>query len=191
MTKTNPKKLKPYGDRVNDGAVQLSFTLPVKASPDVKEAAKLYAEKMNLEKVSVVAMEPMGNDFTDFVVYGHAVHTVDLTKIKVPRVDFPEMGYEELKQLMDRRLERPIVVVGACTGTDAHTARSGRPDGDACRDAHGHPYSDGAGHACGRARRAVGLPHRSGHEAWPSGRDGRQPHRPLGRWPGGGGLHPF
>ena len=32
-------KVKPYGDTMNDGKVQLSFTLPVPAGPEAVEAA--------------------------------------------------------------------------------------------------------------------------------------------------------
>lgn len=119
--KVNLKRLKPYGDRLNDGAVQLSFTLPIKASPEAKEAAKQYAEKLNLGNVSVVAMESMGNDYTYFVVYGAAKPTLDFTKIKLPKLEFPQLDYYQLRDLMNQKVDRPIVVVGACTGTDAHT----------------------------------------------------------------------
>lgn len=34
------KRVKPYGDTMNDGKVQLSFTLPVPAGPEAIEAAK-------------------------------------------------------------------------------------------------------------------------------------------------------
>jgi beta-lysine 5,6-aminomutase beta subunit len=121
MYEVNLKKLKPYGDRLDDGAVQLSFTLPVKASPEAKEAAKQYAEHLNLENVSVVTMEPMGEDYTYFVIYATAIPTLDFTKIKVPKLEFPELDYYELRDLMEEKLDEPIVVVGACTGADAHT----------------------------------------------------------------------
>lgn len=63
MLKVNKKKLKAYGDRLDDGAIQLSFTLPVSASPEAKEAAKRYIEQIGLEKVSVATMESMGTAF--------------------------------------------------------------------------------------------------------------------------------
>jgi beta-lysine 5,6-aminomutase beta subunit len=121
MHKVNLKKLKPYGDRMDDGAVQLSFTLPVKPSPEAKEAARRFAEKLNLEKISVTHMESMGGDFTFFIVYGTAWPSIDITKIKVPKLEYPELSYEELKDVMNRSLEDRLVVVGACTGSDAHT----------------------------------------------------------------------
>lgn len=121
MLKINPKKIKPYGDRLDDGMIQLSFTLPVKASAEAKEAARLYVEKIGLERTHVVAMEAMGEGFTHFVAYAHAKPTIDVTRIHVPKADIPEFSYKELVNIMDGSLDRKLVVVGACTGSDAHT----------------------------------------------------------------------
>lgn len=121
MLKVNLKRLKPYGDRLDDGVVQLSFTLPVGVSPEAREAARQYAQRLGLEGVLVATMEPMGEGFSCFVVYGHARHTLDYTKIRVPKIETPQMDFAELKECMASHLERPIVVVGATTGHDAHT----------------------------------------------------------------------
>lgn len=121
MLEVNLKKLKPYGDRLNDGTIQLSFTLPVKESPKAKEAAKKIAQSMNLERVSVVHMESMGSNFTFFVVYGYLKNSLNFTKIRVATLNVPVLNFEELKQLMDKHLKEPLVIVGGCTGSDAHT----------------------------------------------------------------------
>ena len=47
-------KIKPYGDTMNDGKMQLSFTLPVPCGAEAIEAAKLLLKKMGLENPSVV-----------------------------------------------------------------------------------------------------------------------------------------
>ena len=47
-------KIKPYGDTMNDGKMQLSFTLPVPCGAEAVEAAKLLLKKMGLENPSVV-----------------------------------------------------------------------------------------------------------------------------------------
>src|SRR4029077_11720872 len=39
------KHLRPYGDKWNDGIVQVSFTLPLRLTPVATEAAKRYAAK--------------------------------------------------------------------------------------------------------------------------------------------------
>ena len=38
--------VKPYGDALNDGKVQLSFTLPVPYGEEAEECAKQYARKL-------------------------------------------------------------------------------------------------------------------------------------------------
>ena len=121
MLKINQKKIKPYGDRLDDGMIQLSFTLPIKASAEAKEAARLYVDKVGLERAHVVAMEAMGDQFTHFVAYAHAKPTIDVTKIHVPKANIPEFNYKELVKIMDGSLDRKLAVVGACTGSDAHT----------------------------------------------------------------------
>ena len=49
--------IRPYGDRKDDGVVQLSFVLPVPASEKAKEAAATVAKKLGLSHVLVSAME--------------------------------------------------------------------------------------------------------------------------------------
>jgi len=121
MIKVNKKKIKPYGDRLDDGVIQTSFTLPVTASPEAKEAAKVYVEKLGLKNVSVATMEDMGKGFSYFVVYGNAKHTIDFTRVKVPKVDTDFMDFKKLVVFMSDHLDEEIVVVGAATGSDAHT----------------------------------------------------------------------
>lgn len=48
------KKIKPYGDTMNDGKTQLSFTLPVPAGDEAIEAAKQLLKKMGFENPQVV-----------------------------------------------------------------------------------------------------------------------------------------
>ncbi|MCY0870272.1 MAG: cobalamin-dependent protein, partial [Firmicutes bacterium] len=50
-----------------------------------------------------------------------ARHTLDFTRIKVPKVDAPVMDFYEINDFIRERIGRKIVVIGACTGTDAHT----------------------------------------------------------------------
>ncbi|MDP3486899.1 MAG: OAM dimerization domain-containing protein, partial [Bacillota bacterium] len=46
--------IKPYGDTLNDGSMQLSFTLPVAPSPEAMEAAKQLVQRMGFQAASVV-----------------------------------------------------------------------------------------------------------------------------------------
>lgn len=114
--------IKPYGDTHNDGAVQLSFTLPVKDCAKSNEAAKLYAQKLGFEHCEVVHSHPLSESFTFYVVYGKSAVSVDYNSIVVPESpqdDF--MSMLEIDAFIKDKLKRKIVVVGACTGFDAHT----------------------------------------------------------------------
>lgn len=113
--------IKPYGDTTNDGAVQLSFTLPVKAGGVAREAAKRLCENMNLENPQIVFMRDLGGGYTFFVVYAKVVQGVDLSTIDVPEVKVPTWSMQQVNDIAREKLGRKITVVGACTGTDAHT----------------------------------------------------------------------
>lgn len=115
------KRVKPYGDTLNDGMVQLSFTLPVPCGEEAREAARRLAAKMGLEESQVYHMADLGEGFTYFIVYGKCVHTVDYTDIRVPRVEAPVMDFYRINRFIRERIGRKVVVLGACTGTDAHT----------------------------------------------------------------------
>lgn len=115
------KKVKPYGDTMNDGQMQLSFTLPVPYGPEGDEAAKQLGKKMGLDEPNVVYSKDMGGGFTFFVMYGKCQHTVDYTTIKVAKVDVEVMDREQCQEYVSENIKRDVVIVGASSGTDAHT----------------------------------------------------------------------
>lgn len=114
-------KIKPYGDTLNDGMTQVSFTLPVPQGDEASEAAKQLAGKMGLEEASVVYSKDLGIGYTYFILYGKLVHTIDYTKIEVPKVDVERMNKEQVEEFIKDNIKRNVVIIGACTGTDAHT----------------------------------------------------------------------
>ena len=75
-TTVDMTKVKPYGDTMNDGMIQMSFTLPVPAGEEANEAAKVLAKKMGLDEPGVVYSKDLGIGYTYFVVYGKCQHTV-------------------------------------------------------------------------------------------------------------------
>lgn len=121
IEKVDLRQIKPYGDTLNDGMVQMGFTLPVAKGPEADEAAKILARKMGFEEPAVVYSKDLGIGYTYFVVYGKTVHTVDYTIIEVPKVDVDSMEKEEVETYIRDNIKRDVVIVGACTGTDAHT----------------------------------------------------------------------
>lgn len=114
-------KIKPYGDTMNDGKVQLSFTLPVEDGEKAIEAAKEVTKKMGIPDPSVVHHEALDKNFTYFVVYGGITHTVNYDEIVVQTVDVDTMSMEEVDQYIRDNIKRKVIMVGASTGTDAHT----------------------------------------------------------------------
>jgi beta-lysine 5,6-aminomutase beta subunit len=113
--------IKPYGDRLDDGYVQMSFTLPVKSSPEAREAAVQIVKKMGFNKVAVATMESIDEDFTFFVVYGQYPEAIDFSQISVVKLDFETMSFDEINDFIRTKIKRKLVVLGACIGSDAHT----------------------------------------------------------------------
>jgi beta-lysine 5,6-aminomutase beta subunit len=120
-TEAKPNWVKPYGDTMNDGRVQLSFTLPVPLDENAKEAARQLALEMGLDEPAVVHSEDMGQGFSFYVVYGQCKHRVDLGRIKVAKPEFETLDKEAINALIAQKMQRKMVVVGACIETDAHT----------------------------------------------------------------------
>lgn len=115
------KHLKPYGDTMNDGKVQVSFTLPVSNNDRSVEAAKVLAMKMGLHDPVIAANKSLDDNFTMFVVYGNLEHDVNYDDIQVTSIEMDVMSMKETDQFIKDEIGRPLVVVGASTGTDAHT----------------------------------------------------------------------
>ena len=114
-------KIKPYGDTMNDGKVQLSFTLPVPAGAEAEEAAKQLLKRMGFENPLVVYQKELTEGFCFMNCYGSLTHTVDYTNIHVPKVESTTMEMKECDEYIREHIGRNIVCVGASTGTDAHT----------------------------------------------------------------------
>ena len=115
------KQIKPYGDTMNDGKTQVSFTLPVPNGDEAIEAAKQLMKKMGFENPLVVYSKELTEGFTFFNCYGSCTHTVDYTSIHVPKVESSVMDMHETDEYIKEHIGRKIVIVGASTGTDAHT----------------------------------------------------------------------
>jgi beta-lysine 5,6-aminomutase beta subunit len=101
--------------------VQMSFALQLPPGARAREAAKRFAEVHGLSDPIVATMEACAEGFAFFVVYGHSKHTVDAADIDVPEVRTAALSREEIEHRIKARLGRKIVVIGGCTGSDAHT----------------------------------------------------------------------
>jgi len=113
--------IKPYGDTLNDGAVQLSFTLPVKHSARAVEAARLYVQGLGFKTCDIAHSEPLSDEFTFFVAYAKSDHTLDYSLVHVEEVHSDVMTMDEVDAFIKEKIRRKVTIVGACTGFDAHT----------------------------------------------------------------------
>jgi len=112
--------VRPYGDSMGDGAVQLSFTLPVTDGVKARAAAKALCEKMGLQDINLAHSVPIAPGFTLFIIYARTDLSIDPETFSATGLDLPDWSREEIESRVER-LRRPLVVVGACTGSDAHT----------------------------------------------------------------------
>lgn len=117
----NLERVRPYGDKKNDGAVQLSFTLPLAASALATRAAKELAERMGIRDPYVALSQPIDPSFTFFVVYGRTTHEVDVTELPVSEIAATSRSREEIDAEIARRFGRRLVVLGCALESDAHT----------------------------------------------------------------------
>lgn len=77
-------KLMAYGDTMNDGKVQLSFTLPVKNDDRGAEAARQLARAMGITEPNVALGQTLDKEFTFMLSTAH-VHTASIMKTSMSR----------------------------------------------------------------------------------------------------------
>ncbi|HXA53509.1 MAG TPA: OAM dimerization domain-containing protein [Solirubrobacteraceae bacterium] len=112
----------PYADHHGDGIVQLSLTLPVPDGAAARKAAMELAVKMGFQHPEVVHHQRLTDGHTYFVMFGHTVHTVDYATLAEEGIDIVQyMTEDEVESYAREHVRRPIVVVGASTGTDTHS----------------------------------------------------------------------
>jgi beta-lysine 5,6-aminomutase beta subunit len=114
-------KVKPYGDHLGDGILQLSFTLPVPHGQAARKAALELAGRLGLDRPEVVHHQRLLTGYTHFVLYAHCPHTIDYTSQQVDELDLEYMDEDAIEAFAKEHIGRPIVVVGACTGSDTHS----------------------------------------------------------------------
>src|SRR5687768_14975800 len=121
QAQVNLKKLRPYGDIMDDGTIQLCFTLPVEPSAEAREAAIQLVQKMGFDQIKVATMEKAADGFSLFVIYGNTKYSIDYTQIKVLKIEAKKRAREEIDEAIRSQIGRKLIVLGACTGYDAHT----------------------------------------------------------------------
>jgi beta-lysine 5,6-aminomutase beta subunit len=114
-------QVRPYADHLGDGIVQLSFTLPVPYGLAARRAAQEWAAKMGFEHPEVVHYQELTPGYTYFVMFAESKQAVDYESLSHEGFDIEYMGEDEIEAFAAERIGRPVVVVGAATGTDTHS----------------------------------------------------------------------
>ena len=113
--------IRPYGDTLNDGKMQISFSLPMPPTEAGKEAARLVLKQMGFEDIEICGLRDLREGFTQFIAYAVCGAAVDPSQIKVKTVDTPVMDMDTTDEYISEHIGREITVVGACIESDAHT----------------------------------------------------------------------
>lgn len=121
MPNLDHKQVRPYGDTLDDGIVQLSFTLPVPFGEEAQEAARRFALQSGFEDPKVVHAQDLGEGFSFFVLYARSPVSVDYSGIEIPKLSHERLEKKEIENRIRVQLGRKLVVVGACIESDAHT----------------------------------------------------------------------
>jgi beta-lysine 5,6-aminomutase beta subunit len=114
-------RVRPYADHLGDGIVQLSFTLPVPYGLAARRAAQEWAAQMGFEHPEVVHYQELTDGYTYFVMFAEGKQTVDYASLSEEGFDIEYMSEEQIEAFAAEHVGRPIVVVGAATGTDTHS----------------------------------------------------------------------
>lgn len=114
MNKTH--HIKPMGDHENDGYIQLSFTLPVTLQRAQAAAIEL-CRKMNLQQIEVADMQVLHDNITYIQVFAKIAFSIELPDLIFERKN---NSREEIIKAT-KKWNKRLTIVGACTGTDAHT----------------------------------------------------------------------
>jgi len=114
-------RVRPYADHSDDGMVQLSFTLPVPHSNRAAQIAITLAERIGLLSPEVVHIRRLDSTHTYFVVYAVCAQSVEIDSHIADCVDNMTAPTRQMVENVAATIGRRVVVVGASTGTDAHT----------------------------------------------------------------------
>src|SRR5580693_4553998 len=121
MREVDLEAVRPYADHLDDGLVQMSFTLPVPYSLAARRAALELAGRMGFAEPEVVHYEQLTEGYTYFVMYGQCTQTIDFSALQGEGFDIEYLTEDEIEHFARTHVGRPIVVVGASTGSDTHS----------------------------------------------------------------------
>jgi beta-lysine 5,6-aminomutase beta subunit len=101
--------------------VQLSFTLPVPSDGRAREIGRAFVTAMGLREPQIVHSTAVDPELTFFIAYARAPRGIDPDSVAGSEVEAPALGFKQVNELIEHRLGRRVVVVGAAIESDAHT----------------------------------------------------------------------
>ncbi len=116
------KVVRPYGDTLDDGKVQVSFTLPVPDGAKGREAARKLVLSWGFRDCEVVHSSALSAEFSFYVAYGKTEASIDYDSVVADEATSDaSMDMDAINAYIREHIGRKVVIVGACTGFDAHT----------------------------------------------------------------------
>jgi len=116
------KVVRPYGDTLDDGKVQVSFTLPVPDGAKGREAARKLVLSWGFRDCEVVHSSALSAEFSFYVAYGKTEASIDYDSVVADEATSDaSMDMDAVNAYIREHIGRKVVIVGACTGFDAHT----------------------------------------------------------------------
>lgn len=117
MKEVKTKGVRPCGHHLEDGIVQVCFTLPLACNEQSQRAAIAYAEKMGLKDCRVTWMEAIGSDFTYFIIYGKAEYSLDTIELRSLSGDVKQLARKPSDfdhEFRERLGKRAVLLACAC-----------------------------------------------------------------------------
>ena len=115
--------VRPYGDTLDDGKVQLSLTLPVPDGAKGREAARLMVLGWGFKDCEIVHSSRISESFSFYVAYAKTESGIDYDSVVADEAASEDqvLDMEGVNAFVKEHIGRKVVIVGACTGFDAHT----------------------------------------------------------------------
>ena len=114
-------QVKPYGDTLNDGAMQFSFTLPIPCEQKATDVGKQFLERLGHRDVAIAECKAIDPEFTFYVAYGRTETGIDPDEVTGDYLEVEEMDFYAVNAFIKENLGRKLSVVGAAIESDAHT----------------------------------------------------------------------
>ena len=109
-----------FGNALNDGVVNLNFTLPMPKSGKAEKVAKIFAEKMGLKDIQILSSMAIDKNFTHFTLRAISDVVVNAAEMQGAQPE-KTFNFRELNKLLKKKVKRKVFVVGASLDKESDT----------------------------------------------------------------------